>query len=119
MEHFEGIDLLQSVILFWERTENELRISIDAFLLPESPHYIIPPVKFFPCRRKGLLTFTDFSSVDGLKNIAAVKPNQGPHNRRDYGTFSHFEIEGDTCRIGGSLGDTVIKGGSAAFTVSE
>jgi len=88
----EGIDLSDSWILKWERTNSTFIIHLEFSIWPKSPHYSTPKHNEFTCYKKGVLKFFGVKELIGFVELDTIKPSTGADVEIDYGNINGFEL---------------------------
>lgn len=117
MESFKGIDLFDSFVTSWSIKEGNLLFELEVSIWPESKYYSKPKEKEFTCYKIGLLTFSGFSKIKGLKRKRDVKPTKDPDGSIDYGNIERFSRTDSELEIYGEFGQVIISGGDFTFEV--
>jgi hypothetical protein len=113
----KGIDLGDSFVLSWKKSEYELVFELVASIWPDSKHYTIPKVDEYACYKMAELTVTGFKVCSGLLDLESVKPTIDPDGSVDYGNIDSFIKTDAGFEIEGDFGLVTITGGEHHFTV--
>lgn len=115
LEIFQGIDLTDSFVLFWEIKDRCLSFDLDASVWPESRYYSKPKKGEFTCYKKVRLEFLNIESIQGLKEMSQISPSTDQSGELDYGNIDSLIIEKDGFTLEGDFGEVNIKSGKINF----
>ncbi len=117
MEIFKGIDLNDSFVLSWSRSENELTFEVEASIWPESKHYEKPKNNEFTCYKPARLSFKNTKEINGLLEMSEVTPSTDASGEQDYGNIDALQENSEGYLIEGDFGVVSIIGGEIGFEI--
>ena len=115
LEFFQGIDLTDSFVLFWEFKDRCLSFDLEASVWPESRYYSKPKKDEFTCYKKVRLEFLNIETIQGLKEMNQVTPSTDQSGEIDYGNIDSLIIEEGGFFLEGDFGEVNIRGGKINF----
>lgn len=86
-----GIDLSDSFILGWARSESEFQINLELSIWSDSPYYSKPLNNEYTCYKKGCLRFYGIKEILGFIELESVKSTVDPDDSRDWGGIYEFK----------------------------
>ena len=119
MEIFKGIDLNDSFVLSWLKSENDVTFNIEASIWPESSFYETPSNDEYTCYKKACLSFRNVEGISGLLEMSDVNPSVDANNESDYGNIDSLNNHGSVFLIEGDFGSVSIVGGDIYFEINE
>jgi hypothetical protein len=117
LNNLKGIDLGDSFVLSWNKSEYELVFELVASIWPDSKHYIIPHVGEYACYKIAELKVTGFKTCSGLLDFKGFKPTIDLDGSEDYGNIDSFIKTEAGFKIEGDFGLVTIAGGEHHFTI--
>ncbi len=117
MDSMDGIDLQDSFILSWTVSENEFSIQLEASIWPSSVHYTKPKPNEYTCYKKAVLTFSDFTYIESVKEQSEITPTTDLDGSLDYGNIDSFSKTESGFFISACFGSVTIKSGKVVLSV--
>ncbi|MCG8574437.1 MAG: hypothetical protein MI810_06080 [Flavobacteriales bacterium] len=89
----QGIDLTDSFVIGWKKSETDLEIVLELSVWPESPYYSKPKKGEFTDYKKGKLRFYGLKGLDGFSKLKTAKPNVDADGSKDWDNIHGFKKE--------------------------
>jgi len=119
MEIFNGIDLNDSFVLAWSSTGNELDITLEASIWPESEYYEKPKNNEYTCYKPAKLRIRNIKNISGLRSMEQVMSSTDATGEKDYGNIESLEKSDQGFSLEGDFGSVAITGGEISFEINE
>ena len=117
MDSMDGVDLQDSFILGWTVSENEFFIQLEASIWPSSVHYTKPKPNEYTCYKKAVLTFSDFTYIESVKEQSEITPTTDLDSSLDYGNIDSFSKTESGFFISACFGSVTINSGKVVLSV--
>jgi len=114
---FTGIDINDSFVLTWELMNSKLQFNLEVSVWPSSKYYNEPKSNNYTCYRSAILVFENVVSIDGLQNMASVRPVTDASGTTDYGNIDTLVKTEVGFLIEGSFGSVRIEGGELKIEI--
>ncbi|MDO3385388.1 hypothetical protein QWI17_05980 [Gilvimarinus sp. SDUM040013] len=118
LDVFNNVDLQDSFVIGWKRSDETFFIDMEASLWPGHPDYEAPEKNEHTCYKKARLLFRSPYKIRGLLPIDQVNANEVMENEiPDYDTIDSFEIGNGQFHLVGSFGDVTLSAKDWTFKV--
>ena len=112
MEIFRYVDLEDSFILRWERSDTSFTLWLEFSLWPGHAAYQTPLQNEYTCYKRGRLTFPHVTMLGGLIPMKCARRTQDTDGSFDYGSIDNLMMgEGGRVHLSGEFGNVILSGG--------
>jgi hypothetical protein len=109
IEAIRDILLEDTFVFAWHRTRDRLDFRVLASLLPTHAHATSPAPGDWACYLPAIISFQDVTSVQGLLDIASIRPAIDADGTKDYGCIDELvQLGPGEYRITGEFGTVSI-----------
>ncbi len=115
----EGIDLTDSFILNWKKTDSEFEIELELSVWPSSPHYSKPKKDEYTCYKKGNLRFFGINELKGFVDLESIKPSTDQDGSKDWECIYEFRKENEQIKFGTEFTEIEINCDGFEITIEE